>query len=135
MDRVSFRSGLVAIAALAFCQDLRASCSALPTLERGFQPKFLMTQGSNAVYGQFPWMVLITHLRVRVYAVEQSLLLDGSWRLPTVSQNYLEILSSLLEKSAKASWVRIKRLRALRWELIKAQFTPTTNAQESTTLD
>ena len=60
MYRVRFTSGLVAIAALAFCQDLRASCSALPELESGIQPEFLMTKGSHASYCQFPWMVLIT---------------------------------------------------------------------------
>ena len=59
MYRVSLRSGLAAIVALTFCQDLRASCSALPNLESEFEPKYLIAQGSNANYGRFPWMVLI----------------------------------------------------------------------------
>ena len=59
MYRLSLTSGLAAIAALTFCQDFRANCSALPDPESGFKPKYLMTQGSNANYGQFPWMVSI----------------------------------------------------------------------------
>ena len=62
MYRVSLRSGLAAIVALTFCQDFRVSCSALPNLESEFKPKYLIVQGSNANYGQFPWMVLIQHL-------------------------------------------------------------------------
>ena len=59
MYRVSLRSGLAAIAVLTFCQDLRASCSALPNPESDFKPKLLMTDGFDAKYGQFPWMVSI----------------------------------------------------------------------------
>ena len=60
MDRVSFRSGLVAIAALAFCQDLRASCSDYPNLREVFNRSFWWPKAQMITYGQFPWMVLIT---------------------------------------------------------------------------
>ena len=59
MYRVSLTTSLAAIAALTLCQDLRVCCSAVANPESSFQPKFLMTQGSNANYGQFPWMVAL----------------------------------------------------------------------------
>ena len=59
MYRVSLTTCLAAIAALTLCQDLRVCCSAFSNPESSFQPKFLMTRGSNANYGQFPWMVAL----------------------------------------------------------------------------
>ena len=65
MYRVTLTTSLAAIAALTLCQDLRVCCSATANPESGFQPKFLMTQGSNADAGEFPWMVSIQKLFMR----------------------------------------------------------------------